>query len=389
MAGLLEKTCHYFDTTIHGLNFQDLLEDLGAAPIGAMILFHACAHNPTLEQWEKIWQLIRSQGLLPFFDNAYQGFTSSSSDADADAQTVCMPVTDGGEYLIAQSYAKKLRLYKELVGALNIVCKVHDIASKFKSQLKLVIGPMYSNPPIPGMSIADTILKNSYMYNKWKIELKAVVGQIISVHKQLFDALSIRKTPGDLSYIIKQIRRYTFTGLSSQTVLGFALSFTNVLVQHIPSSRDENHDVAEARKIFFGKQINSKYTSVYGLMDEILGVSAYFGLTSFWISSLRIRMFFNEGALWVALGEEAEGCVAFLFWWRPVLCRVALSGGYGGWCHDEGSEFMAFLFGRDGFGLLGLKVLRGFFIRLGVFLFVEYSSCSLCIPLPSLREFHL
>ena len=54
-----------------------LLEDLEAAPSGAIVLLHACAHNPTgvdptLDQWEQIRKLIRSKGLLPFFDSAYQ-----------------------------------------------------------------------------------------------------------------------------------------------------------------------------------------------------------------------------------------------------------------------------------------------------------------------------
>lgn len=54
-----------------------LLEDLSSAPSGAIVLLHACAHNPTgvdptLQQWEQIRQLMRSKGLLPFFDSAYQ-----------------------------------------------------------------------------------------------------------------------------------------------------------------------------------------------------------------------------------------------------------------------------------------------------------------------------
>lgn len=53
------------------------MEDLGAAPSGAIVLLHACAHNPTgvdptCEQWEQIRQLMRSKALLPFFDSAYQ-----------------------------------------------------------------------------------------------------------------------------------------------------------------------------------------------------------------------------------------------------------------------------------------------------------------------------
>lgn len=54
-----------------------MLEDLGSAPSGAIVLLHACAHNPTgvdptIEQWEQIRQLMRSKSLLPFFDSAYQ-----------------------------------------------------------------------------------------------------------------------------------------------------------------------------------------------------------------------------------------------------------------------------------------------------------------------------
>ncbi|KAL4295323.1 hypothetical protein GQ457_12G023100 [Hibiscus cannabinus] len=206
MAGLSVKTYGYYDPTTLGLNFQGLLEDLGAAPAGAVVLLHACAHNPTgvdptVEQWEQIRQLIRSKGLLPFFDSAYQGFAS-----------------DGGECFIAQSYAKNMGLYGERVGALSIVCKAADVAGRVESQLKLVIRPMYSNPPIHGASIASTILKNSDMYNEWKIELKAMADRIISMRKQLFDALTAKGTPGDWSHIVKQIGMFTFTGLNSDQV---------------------------------------------------------------------------------------------------------------------------------------------------------------------------
>ncbi|KAK8682852.1 hypothetical protein V6N13_038934 [Hibiscus sabdariffa] len=221
MAGLSVKTYSYYDPTTRGLNFQGLLEDLGAAPAGAVVLLHACAHNPTgvdptVEQWEQIRQLIRSKGLLPFFDSAYQGFASGS--LDADAQPVRMFVADGGECFIAQSYAKNMGLYGERVGALSIVCKAADVAGRVESQLKLVIRPMYSNPPIHGASIASTILKNSDMYNEWKIELKAMADRIISMRKQLFDALTAKGTPGDWSHIVKQIGMFTFTGLNSDQV---------------------------------------------------------------------------------------------------------------------------------------------------------------------------
>ncbi|KAK3436938.1 hypothetical protein EUGRSUZ_C01585 [Eucalyptus grandis] len=221
LAGLSVKYYRYYDPGTRGLDFQGLLEDLGSAPSGAVVLLHACAHNPTgvdptVEQWEQIRQLMRSKQLLPFFDSAYQGFASGS--LDADAQSVRMFVADGGECLVAQSYAKNMGLYGERVGALSIVCKTSDVAGKVESQLKLVIRPMYSNPPLHGASIVATILRDKDMYNEWTIELKAMADRIISMRHQLFEALKTRGTPGDWSHIIKQIGMFTFTGLNSEQV---------------------------------------------------------------------------------------------------------------------------------------------------------------------------
>lgn len=146
--------------------FAGLMEDLGSAPSGSIVLLHACAHNPTgvdptIEQWEQIRQLMRSKSLLPFFDSAYQvcrcaeqkwldiakntsgsytliihiflltwqGFASGS--LDKDAQSVRMFVADGGELLMAQSYAKNMGLYGERVGALSIVRYLHSCSCWF------------------------------------------------------------------------------------------------------------------------------------------------------------------------------------------------------------------------------------------------------------------
>lgn len=65
------------DINLHTSRYAGLLEDLGSAPSGAIVLLHACAHNPTgvdptSDQWEQIRKLMRSKELLPFFDSAYQ-----------------------------------------------------------------------------------------------------------------------------------------------------------------------------------------------------------------------------------------------------------------------------------------------------------------------------
>lgn len=47
-------------------------------PEKSIIMFHACAHNPTgvdpkPEQWQELSQLVKKRNLYPFFDMAYQG----------------------------------------------------------------------------------------------------------------------------------------------------------------------------------------------------------------------------------------------------------------------------------------------------------------------------
>jgi aspartate/tyrosine/aromatic aminotransferase len=74
-----------------------MLEDLGAAPSGAVVLLHACAHNPTgvdptPDQWEQIRRLIRSKQQLPFFDSAYQVIRQLIPTAYLQLTRWCVPL---------------------------------------------------------------------------------------------------------------------------------------------------------------------------------------------------------------------------------------------------------------------------------------------------------
>ena len=43
------NSSRYWDPVNRSLNFSGMLEDLAGAPEGAIIVLHACAHNPTGE----------------------------------------------------------------------------------------------------------------------------------------------------------------------------------------------------------------------------------------------------------------------------------------------------------------------------------------------------
>eukprot|EP00952_Eustigmatos_sp_NYUAD-ZCMA_P014310 55887-Eustigmatos_ZCMA.PRE.1 len=67
-------------------------------------------------------------------------------------------VSDGHSFLMAQSFAKNFGLYGERVGTLSAVCASKEEADRVMSQLKILIRPMYSNPPVYGARIVSTVL---------------------------------------------------------------------------------------------------------------------------------------------------------------------------------------------------------------------------------------
>ena len=114
---------------------------------------------------------------------AYQGF--ASGDLNRDAYAVRLFLRDGHQILLAQSFAKNMGLYgKELTrmfpspyvalvgeraGHLTVVSGSPDEAKAVESQLKIIIRPMYSNPPINGARLAAEVLNTPELYDQWYV----------------------------------------------------------------------------------------------------------------------------------------------------------------------------------------------------------------------------
>ncbi|KAH9614443.1 hypothetical protein KSS87_020444 [Heliosperma pusillum] len=326
LGGLNVKSYRYYDPATRGLDFQGLLEDLNAADAGAVVLFHACAHNPTgvdptLEQWEQIRQLVRSKGLLPFFDSAYQGF--ASGNLDADAQSVRMFVADGGECFIAQSYAKNMGLYGERVGALSIVCKTAEIASKVESQVKLVIRPMYSNPPIHGASIVASILKDRDLYDEWTAELKEMADRIISMRKELFDALTTKESAhasGDLKLLkhVYMLRRQVKLSLKIMGALDICGHF--VLITP-PREKLGGKGAFMGEYVFSMVGVEFKEVREFFLLVDDGGV----GFSGSWLIVLGLvfswLVVVGGGSTWRTRGADSEGTPGD---WSHIIKQIGM-----------------------------------------------------------------
>lgn len=162
-CGMEWNTFRWYHPETKGFDMKGLTEDLKKAPKGSIVLLHACAHNPTgvdptKQEWENILDIAKTQAFPIFFDSAYQGF--ASGDLDQDAWPFRRFVQAGVPVMLSQSFAKNFGLYGQRVGVFSIVCANAEEAKRVQSQLQIVIRPMYSNPPIYGAKIVQTVLTN-------------------------------------------------------------------------------------------------------------------------------------------------------------------------------------------------------------------------------------
>lgn len=68
----------------------------------------------------------------------------------------------------------------ERVGGFTVVCKDAEEAKRVESQLKILIRPIYSNPPMNGARIAATILNTPDLYSVWYVLIDAYIHTILS-----------------------------------------------------------------------------------------------------------------------------------------------------------------------------------------------------------------
>jgi aspartate aminotransferase len=220
-SGLEVKSYRYYDHATCGLDFQGALEDLNNMPEGSVVVLHACAHNPTgvdpkPEEWKEISDVMKKRNLFPFFDMAYQGFASGSVEKDAFALRYF--VEQGHNVALAQSFAKNMGLYGERAGAFTVTCGDKDEQARVMSQLKILIRPMYSNPPIHGARLVATILNDPDLHKIWLQDVKGMADRIISMRDLLKSNLEKEGSSQNWQHITDQIGMFCFTGLKPEQV---------------------------------------------------------------------------------------------------------------------------------------------------------------------------
>lgn len=138
-------------------------------------------------------------------------------------------------------------LYGERVGAFSVVCASEEEKARVDSQIKILVRPLYSNPPVHGARIVSTILGTEDLKQEWLGEVKGqspfsgverdgsrcrvagrsltlplshrliptgMADRIISMRDALYNGLAERNTPGDWSHVKSQIGMFSYVPLA-------------------------------------------------------------------------------------------------------------------------------------------------------------------------------
>jgi aromatic-amino-acid transaminase len=220
-AGFKVSAYPYYDARTHGLDFDAMLATLRGMDAGAVVVLHACCHNPTgvdlsPELWTKVIEAVTTRGLLPFLDFAYQGF---GDGIDADAHAVRRFAELRIPVFVSSSFSKSLSLYGERVGSLSVVAQSGDEAARVLSQLKRFVRTNYSNPPTHGARVVAAVLTTPELRALWEKELAEMRERIKRMRGALVDKLRERAPRADFSFVTRQRGMFSYSGLSREQVV--------------------------------------------------------------------------------------------------------------------------------------------------------------------------
>jgi aromatic-amino-acid transaminase len=217
-AGFVVKAHPYYDAASKSVNFAGMKAAIEAAPLGTIVVLHACCHNPTgydisQDQWKEIIALVRAKNHIPFLDLAYQGF---GDGIDVDAFVPRAFAQTPGPILLSSSFSKSFSLYGERIGALTVVSENKDEAARVLSQLKRFVRTNYSNPPTHGAQMVSMALTTPELRALWESELAHIRDRIKTMRGLFADKLKALAPNTDFSFVKEQRGMFSYTGLSKE-----------------------------------------------------------------------------------------------------------------------------------------------------------------------------
>ena len=205
-AGFTIRTYPYYDAASGGVDLDAMLDTLGKAPEGDVVVLHGCCHNPTgadltLDDWRRVVETLRARALFPLVDLAYQGF---GDGLEQDAAATRLLAAELDEIAVAASCSKNLGLYRERVGAALVVARDAAEATRAHGRLGSVIRSNYSMPPDHGAASTELVLTDDELNGLWRGELETMRRRMVQLRHAFSDAMRKRTNSDRFDYIAEQ-----------------------------------------------------------------------------------------------------------------------------------------------------------------------------------------
>jgi aromatic-amino-acid transaminase len=214
-AGVEMVDYPYYSRDSRTISFDRMMDALGEARAGDLLLLHGCCHNPTgadldMDQWRAVADLIAKKGLIPYVDLAYQGL---GNGLEPDARGTRLVVEAAEQAIIAQSCDKNFGCYRDRLGSLFVKMPTASQAATVFGNLLTLARTMWSMPPDHMASVARIILDDPALASDWRAELDSMCGRIRQLRARLavFDPR--------LFYIGSQNGMFSMLPLSQEQVL--------------------------------------------------------------------------------------------------------------------------------------------------------------------------
>jgi aromatic-amino-acid transaminase len=189
--GIEHVAYRYFDAETRGVDFNGMLDDIGKARKGDVVLLHGCCHNPTganlnVVEWQAVIDVLLKTGAIPMIDMAYQGF---GEGLEQDAEATRLVASSVPECLIAASCSKNFGIYREWAGLLMAVAQAVPQQGLNQETLAFLNRQNYSFPPDHGARLVTMILNDDRLRAHWQQELEQVRLSMLDLRQALADEL--------------------------------------------------------------------------------------------------------------------------------------------------------------------------------------------------------
>lgn len=251
-AGVEMVDYPYYSRDTQSISFDRMMDALGQARAGDLILLHGCCHNPTgadldIDQWRAVAEIVAARGLVPYVDLAYQGL---GKGLEGDAEGTRLVVDAAEQAIVAQSCDKNFGCYRDRLGSLFVKMPTAKGAEKAMGNLLTLARTMWSMPPDHMASVVRIILDDEALRADWRTELDSMGARIRQLRARLaaFDPrlAYIGDQYGMFSMLplspaqVMQLRndhgiymagsgRFNVVGLSDDNVDGFAAAVVELL----------------------------------------------------------------------------------------------------------------------------------------------------------------